>query len=487
MHRLTLAAALISLVACQTGDLDLSTTHQAIKGGDVFIDDYAAVCGLYITLPDDVGERHCTGIQIASGFVLTASGCVADNIEGEALDGIEVRFGRDIETNPTETFGVDDAALYRYYDEGYISRAGLALLHLDGTPSAPSFPVSDRVVTSADMPSTNECGDLDNGYDDQGAGCVTLVGYGETADGLDDFGSLLRIVVPITTVTATSIRAETQDAMSCIGDAGGPAFLAGDGGMDLVAITSRPQDPVDPTAEACRHTKNVSRILLAAHLDDFIYPYIDRFGDTCGADDNCETSCPRTPDPDCDPCSWDGTTCDEDCTVRDWDCPLGSFAGEECVDSGDCEEGGRCVAASDDDSFLYCTLPCDPAASACPEGMVCDDSETSGECVWTTPSPGSQGFACTSAAACRSGICEEQICVEPCTPGAGDCSDPYVCGPSTVQPGTDVCLGQKISGGGGFCTPSSVAMREPRTTGWNALALLGLAIGGLLVLRRRRS
>ena len=55
---------------------------------------------------------------------------------------------------------------------------------------------------------------------------------------------------------------------------------------------------------------------------DFVHAYLDRFGVTCGLDDTCEASgCPRSPDPDCDPCAWN-ETCEEDCPTRDADCEL---------------------------------------------------------------------------------------------------------------------------------------------------------------------
>jgi uncharacterized protein (TIGR03382 family) len=266
-------------------------------------------------------------------------------------------------------------------------------------------------------------------------------------------------------VEREAIRVGDDTTSNCAGDSGGPVLdMAG----DVIAV-SRRQNTCTQTVSMTRTDRNTA---------DFIFPYIDQKSGPCRAGDGtCETVGCRTPDPDCLPeneCLW-GNTCIEDCPTRDWDCEIGSFPGEECAINGDCEQGGRCIAALDDADFLYCNKPCD-VDEDCPQNMTCNADS---ECEFGTPSPGSQGFACTQNDQCRSGICEDLICVFECDPAANDCPDPFLCGPSKVSPGTNVCLGEDLSGGGGFCQTGG-----SRSAGATALFLV---IALLWIRRRRRS
>ena len=110
--------------------------------------------------------------------------------------------------------------------------------------------------------------------------------------------------------------------------------------------------------------------------------------------------------------------------------------------------------------------------------MSCID----GECRHGTPSEGSQGYACTSPVQCRSGMCEDQICVVACDPAGAACPEPFVCGPSEESPGMNVCLGEDLDGGGGFCAAAGPGERR-RLPGWILVVLAGI---GALGARRRR-
>ncbi len=479
MRRFAVAAAMLSLFACQVDTDRVGTVDQPILGGDSLTSN-DAVCAMYIVLPDDdEGEPqdpiYCTGAHVAPGVVLTSAACVEDNLVADTLDDIDLRFGASYSDG--ETFAVADVIIHRYYDSDADSQHNLALLLLDATPTASVVTLSEREITEADIPATDECGSFDTGFTPEAAGCVTLIGYGETGDDAGGFGAQRRTVVPLTSLDPLNIFASDVAKQTCLGDSGGPAFMDFGDGPVMVAVTAR--------WGSC--FGNVQRTRVDVHLTDFIYPYLDRFGDTCGLDGStCDTGCPRTPDPDCDDCSWNDV-CEEDCPTRDWDCALGSFVGDECSKDGDCESGGRCVVAADEAAFTFCSLPCDPAdAGSCPNNMNCDTGDSAGECVWNTPSPGSQGFACNLNLDCRSGICEETICVNECEMGGTPCPDPYVCSASSVQPGSDVCLGTIYSGGGGFCTPSSVAMRRNQSSPWGGLAMLMMAVAGVFFASRRR-
>jgi hypothetical protein len=110
------------------------------------------------------------------------------------------------------------------------------------------------------------------------------------------------------------------------------------------------------------------------------------------------------------------------------------------------------------------------------------------QCIFdpSVPSPGSQGATCDTSGACRSGICEDRICVNPCDPAGPACPDPFACGPSQVAPGQNVCRGESLTGGGGFCAEAPAGGRRGGgpglPAGLGALGLLAVAAG----LRRRR-
>jgi hypothetical protein len=271
------------------------------------------------------------------------------------------------------------------------------------------------------------------------------------------------VTTTIRAVDNRTVVAGIDDETTCIGDAGGGVFADFGDGPVLIAVTAR--------SVPARCSGNHPRLRVDRYLADFIEAF----------------AC-RAPDADCDPCSWDGE-CVEQCPTRDWDCELGTFVGEACAQSGECEEGGRCLAATDDEAFTYCTRRCnlEGGGDPCPGSMECaDDGAGGGECVYGTPSPGSQGFPCNNNFDCRSGICEELICVNECGAG-GVCPEGFSCGPSTVEPGTEVCLGRVFSGGGGFCAIGAPAA-PPAGGGWGggALALLGVGLV-LAAIRRLRA
>ncbi len=446
----TLIASLTSLLAaCQGGaDSTGSWTGEVLGGSSIIGEPFDQVCGIYVVLPPDEQDLpqdpiYCAGVHVGDSLLLTAASCVEENVTAGTVDDIEVRCGAD----GSETFTVAAVELHRYYVR-LGGQNDLAMLQLSGDPTGAVAVLNQRALTDADLgPDPSLCTGLEVG------GCVALVGYGETANGAADEGIRRGVLVPLGAIDDEHVLAGTGAATTCRGDTGAPAFMDLGAGPVVVAIT---------TSQRNSCAAAVPRTRVDVFAATFINPYLDRFGATCGLDAVCETSgCPRSDDPDCDPCSWN-ETCEEACPTRDWDCPLGSFVGDACVDSGDCEESGHCLEAHDDASFLYCSRPCDPADSAdCPTGMVCGNTANGNECVWDPeqPSPGSQGSPCGSGLDCRSGICEQEYCVVECNPAdAQPCPDnpfdpdqPYTCQPSEVEPGANVCIGAIVTGGGGFC------------------------------------
>lgn len=467
--RTFLVCALALAAGCAV-EGDLGSEGRAVIGG-VPASGYGSSCILDIVRPplDDGTPQDpivCGCSLIADRIVVTAADCVEDNVDDENRADITLRFGTDRGGDPV---AVEAVELHRYFDPDIAGTNDIALLRIAETPAGatPAAFSDDAELAVGDM--------------------VTLVGYGVREQGADptepaNTGSRRVVDTPITTANPDHILAGTTEATTCAGDSGSPVFTGPADAPVQVAITS--------FLTECR--ASVPRPRLDYHAETFLRPYIARFDAECPADGTCDEDCTTQTDPDCDPCAWQGLEGDDDCAAdcptRDWDCPLGSFVGEACELDGDCEMGGRCVAAADDESFTFCTQPCDLDATtgACPVGMECADLGEGGECVWLTPSPGSQGFACTDGSQCRSGICEDTICVTQCDPSQADaCAEPYVCGDSKVSPGTTVCLGQDLSGGGGFCAISPAGSSSAERRG--VLALFALTVCGMVfVLRRRR-
>lgn len=438
---------------------------QAILGGSPDVTGYPAVAALE-TLPPATMENpqpqpiFCTGTLVGEAIVLTSARCVYDLEEDQPypLANIDLRFGASFADG--EQIDVVHVETYRYYGGDVGAVHEIALVQLSSAPSG----VSPVPVNAEPLDPTLDA--------------ATLVGFGATLAGNEPLKQRYKLEgAPVNSVGPRNISVGNAEATTCKGDSGGPVFADLGAGEVLIAMTELQGD--------C--SANVTRIRVDLYAAEFIHAFIDREEGPCRFDGTeCVMDGCRTPDPDCDAsgCAWEGEggACVEDCPTRDWDCPLGTFVGDACELSGECENGGRCVAALDDPSFTYCSQPC-ATDEDCPaeRGMTCvDDGDGGKECQHGVPSEGSQGYACTSEVQCRSGICEDQICVTECDPAAADaCPEPFVCGPSEEVPGTNVCLGEDLDGGGGFCAIGGVSERRRAAPGWIWLVLAGLGIAGL--------
>ena len=447
MNRITQVLALaLALGGCQgleeDGGGDVGQESRASLGGTPDID-FPSVCVVHVALPDDDDGNPqepiaCTCTLVEAQTVLTSARCINENVEKDMVEGIEIRFGSGFAGG--DPFAIDGGAagitLHRYFDPDAANLNELALIRLADAPTADPVTIFDGTLVGTE------------GED------LTLVGFGTRVDSEDVDDVRNSITTPITTVGERHVFAGTDDLTTCAGDSGGPGFLDADTDPVMAVMTSR--------QAGC--TKAVQRTRLDLYTDSFLYPFIDNYSGACPLDGDCTTTGCRTPDRDCpeNKCLWQATgdpaDCEEDCPTRDWDCELGSFVGEACATDGECEEGGRCVVAADDDSFTYCSRPCGDGLAACPNGMECSGD---GECTYLTPSPGSPGATCSGAEACRSGICE--------------------CGLCQVQVGDGLCT----QGGGGFCAVGGTGGEGGGPAG--ALAPLALlALGLPLAIRRRR-
>ena len=470
MQSRTLHMILCSLFfASACADIE-STSEQnhAIVGGAVTAG-FSATALIEIVLPTDDGSEPdtddpsvCSGVWFDStndatpnALVLTAASCIWPNFEAETDDldvtapgfsGLTVYFGQD---NTGTAYSVANVIPHRYYDGETRREDDIAMIELVGQPSVGSpAPLATAPLNVA----------LDSDI-------VTLVGYGsKTATDRRDWGIKQAVEATVTLIEDDFIEAGVAERTTCRGDSGGPVYQNIGGVEQVIAINGR------HTGNDAACTPTVDRLRVDKYFAEFIGPYV-----ACSVDN----------DASCEACDYDGT-CAEDCPVRDWDCELGMFAGDACTVNSDCEEMGNCIAAEDDETFTYCSTGCDPvlATNACPSGMLCEDNGAGvNECVWGAPSPGSQGFACgVDNSLCRSGVCEDLICVNECDiADPRTCEAPFVCGQSKVDSSKTVCLGEDLSGGGGFCN-ASASKSSRKTAVWMSLFVVML----LFVMRRRK-
>jgi len=407
--------SVFALSGCADG---VGTSAAPIIGGTTDLGD-PAVVGLHMCHGDACAI--CTGTLVSRESVLTASHCLDGSLD--EVDGVSAFFGTSFADADLEIVA-DELLVHRYFDPDLLDN-DVAMIHL----SAPAPDGIDPVV-----PSERPLGGDDNGH------AIRLVGFGETTFGAGDAGTKHEVDSIITQVEDQHLFVGTEDSNTCKGDSGGPTFAdLGDGEVQI-GVTSR--------SRGCEPNSVKIRVDVFA---DVIWEFVDRFEGPCRLDGSCTEGCPRSPDPDCDPCLREGT-CATGCPEPDWDCPLGKLVGEACGDAAECEFQ-ICQAGLDDPRVEYCSRSCEPdGLSVCLDGMECADPDGEGtRCVWPGPTPGALGSSCGLGENCRSGLCEDGTCVEPCGDVAGgECPAPYECRGSEVSDG-DVCGPVREDGGGCGC------------------------------------
>ncbi|MEZ4368770.1 MAG: trypsin-like serine protease [Kofleriaceae bacterium] len=369
---------------------------QAIIGG-VAADD-AAVVRLAGT-----GEG-CSAAIVAPRVVVTAAHCVV----GVAAAELRIQLG---DTAPWDAeVGVDAVWIARGY-RGPADGPDLALVRTLASLAPAPLPVR----TEAPIAGTS----------------ARVLGYGRTvADDPASGGQRHAAAVTLGAVSGDFVAFGAVGATSCTGDSGGPVLADG----ALVGVVSYGADGCVGSAFAAR----VDRVA------DQLAEVMAAWDGPCAADGACGgAACAPWPDPDCDPCGFDGG-CADGCTRLDLDCPLGLDPGASCTDAAACE-GQVCRAALDDPSVSYCSAACDVDADCAPPLAAC----RGGACAYPDGTPGRAGAPCADDAGCRSGTCDEAraVCAAPCGDD-GACPGGTACVARTAGPVCVTPSGCAASGGG---------------------------------------
>ena len=404
----------------------------------------------------------CTGTLIAPRVVMTAAHCVADSIEAGTTDRGQVSFG-DGKNGFVATIPVIDMAMHRQYVPPAFTQWDIAAVRLADDAPVGVIPIPPNLTA----------------LDDSNIGMpVRVVGFGVT-DGANQTGAGVKRVVNLTLDGVDYFHITVGDAShnSCQGDSGGPTLADLGQGEVVIGVTSF-------GSNQCMDPSSMTRV---DSLQSWLLQVVDAWSGPCALDGNCVTDGCRTPDPDCDPCGFNGT-CGDQCATVDLDCPLGARAGDPCGDQYDCETR-LCIPAFDDDRVSYCSVACDPARplETCPSPLsVCQKGEGGTPvCAYNGPTPSTQGAPCQTGDDCRSGLCDpdDQICVEPCGDGQPACGDPYTC--QDLGGGQMACAMSHGGGGGCAVVTTGPGASSGNGPGWLGLALLGLAVAGLNRVRSR--
>lgn len=373
----------------------------AVTHGEPTVD-YPAVVALAF------GDVELSGAVIAPRVVLTAAHGLEDALRAGTVTAGVVRFGRETAA-PDAEIGVIAARTHRYYGADTDRYYDIALVLLDA--DAPAEPLALHTGEPAALLAPDDL--------------VTLVGYGQSAVTADDFGTKRTGQGSVTWVDHRMVVVGRDGSRSCRGDSGSPYLVEVDGALEVVAVAkSADRD--------CSEYSTATAI--APYLEEFIYPVMDRWVGACTLDGACSTETCRTPDPDCDPCGYNGV-CAADCAAPDLDCPLRGRVGALCERDVDCESG-YCIPALDRPELRVCALPCSEhiagATCAVSDGERCAPLDELGlaerVCRSSAPTPLPPGAACARNCECASLLChrDERSCVEPCS-SSSECASGQSC------------------------------------------------------------
>ena len=434
--RSTIIASAIAAVACFAA---AACSEAPAEGDDPIVGGIPEPGYYSVPMMTFPAGNSCSGTMIGERTVLTAAHCVYRTLEVGGTGG-EAYFGQTQES-AEETVGIAQLAVHPAYHPDDPFNYDVALVRLAYAPTgAPPMPMHTAPVPNSWLGSD-----------------VKAVGFGYSDPDVLVGGVKHSVELTIDGITPIHIGYGNEFANTCFGDSGGPLFMEIDGVEMILGTTSFGRGRCTGMSHAVR-----TDVYL-----DWVHEILDAWEGECAFDGECRTDCPRSPDPDCDPCGFNGQCVA--CLKTDSDCAPLTRPGWICDSAANCLSG-LCAPALDTDAENYCTNFC-ATDSDCADPIP---SCVAGTCRYDGASPGAAGWQCSSDHDCGSGLCDgdSSECVAACSDEAAVCEGGKQCAP--LRPGIRACLpsaersGCNAGGSSGF---------------GGVLALLTLAaIGG-----RRRS
>ncbi len=459
---------------------DLAEAQQEIVGGATDTGDPAVVA---LTVQ---GQEYCTGTLIGPKTVLTAAHCI--NVYGASSQvNYYVAFGT-YASQPSQRVKIISQTADPQYNKASGDSHDFGILQL-ATPVTNVAPIEMNALA---MNATHV------------GLAIRHAGFGITSGNGSGGGTKRQVSYTVRQVSEFLIESGANGKQTCSGDSGGPAFMVMPGNTveTLVGVVSFGD-------EACTQFGADGRI-------DVVLPWIKSTmavweAASCGLDNKCKAGC--TPiDQDC-ACAADGA-CTADCVdlKKDPDCPVACVGGNTCATEAcprpdpDCiPEGGTCtnasqckgqVCISDDQhpNVKYCSTACTPSNNTCITGMECAPQLV---CLLKQKPTKEPGDICTAADFCtHGGVCagpvaaNTQRCVSACIV-QGDCAAGTTCeggaggqrfcrAPESVLRFQDIVLERATAEGKAAATGCAA-------TGFSDLSILTALLGGLSLIRRRRS